>query len=113
MGAVFTELDIKRALDGTFTRLSTFGEFKTDTVPHNYIPTHASKHLRDASADDEVIAAVPQKAPRTPFSTSDVNTIIRLHAAGKNRHQIAKMIGRGVGSISVYLYKLRKAGRIA
>jgi hypothetical protein len=40
-----TEADIRRALDGTFTRVNVHGEFRTLVVPLDYIPNHAPRVL--------------------------------------------------------------------
>jgi hypothetical protein len=37
---MWTEQAIRCALDGSFRRVDRWGDFVTDEVPHNYIPSH-------------------------------------------------------------------------
>lgn len=94
MGTAFTEADIKRALDGTFTRIDRDGNIVT--AGH---VEHAAPSAEDRAGEK--------------WTTAEVELLIRLRNSDWRHSQIATHLNRTKSSIDQRVWALRQAGRIA
>lgn len=117
-GTALTEQDIKRALDGTFTKLLPDGTVKTAEVPRNYTPSHRGDgRLRQMSDEEmaEQLAALDagrMKPPGAPWDDAE-NAMIRMMLAQEFTHAaIAHRLGRTHSQVQNHVHVLRREGRL-
>jgi hypothetical protein len=94
MRGTFTEQDIKRALDGTFTRITRDGNIVT--AGH---VEHAAPSAEDRAGEE--------------WTAAEDDLVIKLRNADWKHIQIAVHLNRTKSSVDQRVFALRKAGRIA
>lgn len=97
---VLTEQVIKRALDGTFTRLAD-GTVRKVRVPAQFMPVYHTLY----------VPALQIKS-RCTYSAEDDNTIVKMTVAGASSLEVAKAIGRARKQINNRKVILRTMGRL-
>lgn len=108
-GTNFTERDIKRALDGTFTRIQADGTLKTVEVPVTYVPGHVG---REQVHRREMMEAAPLKAPGERWTAEEDDMIVRLVNQRYTYASIGRKLGRTHSALQNRVYGLRKLGRL-
>lgn len=109
---IATERAMKRALDGTFTKLPKDGGVKTVRVRRDYLPTYDGTFPPGhVFCDDTRVFALRVKL-RTPFTDHDDRRIIALKRTGASMRRIADAIGRQQGSVDQRVRHLKREGRI-
>lgn len=91
MTGFWTEADIKRRLDGTFTRVLATGRIVTERVPLNYQPRHIITNAGSARGKS--------KAAYVHWNEAADALLLQLKANGATHNQCARILGRTVDGI--------------
>jgi len=106
-GTSFTEQDIKRALDGTFTRLGADG-IKTVKVPIEHMPDHVG---REQLHRQEMTDFAPLKPSGERWTDEEDAEIVKLVKQRFTYASIGRKLGRTHSALQNRVYGLRKLGR--
>lgn len=103
------EQHIRRALDGTLTRINRDGGVVVERVALDFIPSHlpTKYNFRSLDEDEDGPPPAPLKPPRTPWTTTERREICALLARGLSRRAIAARVGRSYSSIGAMLFNIR------
>jgi hypothetical protein len=102
----WTEQAIKSCLDGTFTRLTHWGEFVTKEVPKGFIPNYDAPPKPRAVKHPGVGSGRYPRSLRKPWTPEEDQMLLQLRAAGVTKRSCCGILRRSIKYIRARLVEL-------